>query len=344
MSYSLEEDPYQNPEETGLIVIYHPHKPEAADYAASIHKNSLWPYGPTMPLAAQHDPSANREQLEQVLQQGPADVIIAGGDGTISNSIKALLSLGHEGKIAVSAFGNANDTAKMLHSPYYQQKPLEALLHGYDVYVPTIDIRANQQKLIAIAYSGVGLTAECSAFFNSPEYRNNPLGANQLLQYARKVKAIDKYLKNYDKFLRYINEGKNVLEIFMELDPLILSNDRHETSSKINDFTIINGFRMAKTRIHPNPELLTSPQALYEFTRYRENSYVNLFEQIKSFGKLAIGRHVLTPDKRLDFSLESVNDRPLILHTDGEIVTLQDKKVDMSVSLGEYRVRCVSTR
>ena len=341
MSYSVEQNPYSNPEETSLIVIYHPYKLEAAAYAESIAKNDLWQNGPVIPIAAQRDPQANKEQLEEILQQGPADIIIAGGDGTVSNNIKALLSLGHNGRIAISAFGNANDTAKMLHSHYYQQNGLEALLHGYDVNVPIIGIRANQQKLLAIAYAGAGVTEQCATFFNSSEYRNDPLGEKRLMQYVRTIKTLD---NKYEKLLRYINESKNVLQLSKNPEPIVLSDERNEKSIKISDFTIMNGSRMAKTTIHHNTDLLASPQALYEFTRYRENSYLNLFELIKSLGKLAIGRHVLNLDKRLDFSLESINGQPLALHTDGETIILPDKKVDISVNLGESWVRLVSTR
>ena len=166
--------PFDN--ETGLAIIYNPTNNEAVQHAYGLREYAeyLWPNKLKKPqiIYAESEPSveANAEMLASLERDGKWHYSIHGGDGTYHNVLLAAAEIEAKGIFVTVADGNACDLAHSLHTKFYQQDPINALVYGNTGKLRTLDITIEKPdgdsfNYQAISYAGIGLSAIAALAF-----------------------------------------------------------------------------------------------------------------------------------------------------------------------------------
>lgn len=121
----------------------------------------------------------NVASLMQLISDGDL-VLIAGGDGTATMAINAVLNSGKDATVAVLGYGNFDDIANMLgtrhmaaeESKHYIEQMIAAFLQGQNQELYPLEIKVNQQHWrYAPCYMGIGLLAQATTMLEEPKVR-----------------------------------------------------------------------------------------------------------------------------------------------------------------------------
>lgn len=188
----------------------------------------------------------NAEKLAQVLLDGDL-LVSAGGDGTATMALNAAIVSKKDVTLGVLGYGNFNDFARLLKEKNYQSLvsdfengkvkklfPIEAFLDG-------------EHWRYAACYFTVGMFAESTEAFNTPEIRNKLKKGRKGLFYSisvlaswyfknRKRSFLPKDIQLNDKPMNRMKIAKSGRENIVQVAP----------SKQISDVIIVNGRSVAR--------------------------------------------------------------------------------------------------
>ncbi len=201
--------PFDN--ETGLAIIYNPTNKEAVQHAYGLREYAeyLWPNKLKKPriIYVESEPSveANAEMLASLEKDGKWHYSIHGGDGTYHNVLLAADKIIAKGIFVTVANGNACDLAHSLHTKFYQQDPINALVYGNTGKLRTLDITietpdGDSFDYQAISYAGFGLSGLAAYQLNNPDYRRKSSNLSKLERRMEETKLVWNLSKSAEAF------------------------------------------------------------------------------------------------------------------------------------------------
>ncbi|MFO7587034.1 MAG: diacylglycerol kinase family lipid kinase [Gemmatimonadota bacterium] len=85
-------------------------------------------------------PGDGRRLAREACREGVGRIVVAGGDGTVSDVASGLLEAGHAGEVGILPIGTGNDLARSLGIPPGLRASLELLRHGRAAPVDAIGL------------------------------------------------------------------------------------------------------------------------------------------------------------------------------------------------------------
>ena len=155
----------------------------------------------------------NAANLARLVGDGDL-VLIAGGDGTATMAINAVLDSGKDATVAVLGYGNFDDIANMLGMRHataaegarYLERAIEAFLQGQTQQLYPLEVKVNQQHWrYAPCYTSMGLLAQATTMLEETKIRQQAnTGKRGAFYFWRK--AVLWYLRHHRK--NYLPAGK----------------------------------------------------------------------------------------------------------------------------------------
>lgn len=245
------------------------------------------------------DSEAAREQLARVVHEH--DIIgVAGGDGTVSQTMRVVYELELNNPVLAMGGGNANDIARSLHSsaalrdPVYLLKTASTLSTIQPLRItaerPALEDEAAKEQRLAFAYFGLGITALSAVLLNEPTHRQS---------FLHKIPGG-----------RALRETMTVGKSFKEA-ALITIEEPSGKQHRVAELLVANGPRMAKFMRLPVELDDPSSRVVEVRQKYSPRTAATL-------GALALGK---ISGKELPEALKFTADAPtgsVIVQADGE--------------------------
>ena len=168
-----------------------------------------------------HPSTSSQDVFDQiVLRQNEIDcVVVAGGDGTISQAVNAIMHTGKKIKLGILPFGTVNDVAHSLKIPRNTNKALGIILKGQTFLHDVIKINDRY----GIYVFGCGVFTETS--YNTSQKAKKSFG-----RVAYGLHALKKLKETKNNHLSCVFDGEKFCQLSCFL---LLSNSRYVAGQKI---------------------------------------------------------------------------------------------------------------
>lgn len=254
-------------------------------------------------------------------------VLIASGDGSVSNVVQGAIHLKKRNAVMTAGGGDADDIHKGLNAPHYRNDLWGILSRGQVGQLRPVDVMltspdGEQRKLQPLAYFSLGFTGIASLRIDDRAYR------------ARN-KELAK--KNFSQARRMIHASPVILKALSDSQDFIIHDEKDKSSRAIGEFVFANGPRMAKIARFPL-DLITDGAVQLELPK------ANLTQVARGLGRAAYGKtRSLQDGQENGFVFEPFQvgqeERVFIVEGRGNIIAQADGEPHVLESGTEVRIR-----
>lgn len=234
-----------------LIIVYNPRSSKYAQVEKEVLEpaRKLGGYSVGKFEVKQVPVDENAARLAKILREGDL-VIVAGGDGSATVGVNALMACDFNVTLGVIGYGNFNDMARMLGRKSFNEIitdfesgetqrlfPLEAVIDG-------------KHFRYAACYFTVGMFAESTEVFDKPEVRGKLMKGGGS---AKKKKGLVFSVLTLAKWY-FKNRRKEFLPSDVQLNDIPMNRKKTQKNGKVNEFSgkqvsdvlFVNGKTVAK--------------------------------------------------------------------------------------------------
>lgn len=212
-----------------LILVYNPQASNIAEVEDEVlaEVRSLRGYLVGKYKVQKESFAENVVELAQMIGDGDL-VVAAGGDGTASLAVNAVMRSGKEASFAALGYGNFNDMARM-----FGEENLLEIVRKFEAdemsVVHPLEVKVNGEVWrYAVCYTTVGLLAEATTLMNEPRVREKLDAKGRRSVMFSWWEAVKWYLKNHRR--KFLAAGKL---------------NGKEFTGKMTDYLAVNGPRLA---------------------------------------------------------------------------------------------------
>lgn len=244
------------------------------------------------------------------------DLILAcGGDGTVHEVAKGLVSAGSRTPMGVLGMGSGNDFARALQMPVAWKEALTEIAGGKIIDVDTGQVRwsENGEAHEGFFINALGIGFDAHSAVIAPKYKGYPLGMGYTLAILQALRT-------------WVSGGATIRE--NDRSGRVLFSGRLMFATVGNAFDSGGGYTV-------NPGALVTDGALDPCIV----EHISTFRSIMLMPKVRSGRHVEN-DEVVYERVKGVHvdtDRGLPVHADGEILSLQARDLQVSVAPSTLR-------
>lgn len=255
-------------------------------------------------------------EIAQTMAAEDTILLAGGGDGTVNEVARGILSSGSAGTMAVLPLGSGNDFARMIGMSEDMRTAVEQLRCAVERQVDVGQVSWEEERSKGSAHfvNALGIGFDGYAASLAPRFKGYPLGLGYLT-------AILVALKNWKSV------GVNVVDLSRE--------DEIRYSGGLMFVTVGNA-RDSAGGYSLNPKASIVDGML-------DVCLVEAIGKLRALRMLPLARtgdHLKLPEVHYWHSagIRVSSERPLPVHADGEIQTLQAISLDISVAPGALRV------
>lgn len=250
--------------------------------------------------------------------EGPsADLILAcGGDGTVHEVAKGLVTASCDTPMGVLGMGSGNDFARALQMPIAWKEALRAIGDGKVIHVDTGHVEWREEGALHSGYfiNALGIGFDAHSAVIAPRYKGYPFGMGYTLSILQALRT-------------WVSGGATIRED--DRNGRVLFSGRLMFACVGNAFDSGGGYTV-------NPGALISDGSLDPCIV----EHISTLRSIMLLPKVRSGKHVNMDEVVYERvrGLHVDTDRGLPVHADGEILSLQARDLQIQVRPGSLRV------
>ncbi|MBR0415826.1 hypothetical protein IJI64_01490 [Candidatus Saccharibacteria bacterium] len=241
----------------------------------------------------------NAKLLAKILADGDL-LIVAGGDGTATVGINAMMQTKAKATLGVLGYGNFNDFARMVKSKNLQQIVSDFEKNKVQKLYPMEAVLDGKVWRYAACYFTIGMFAESTEVFDAPKTRKSLRRGKKSLFYSIRTLACWYFSNKKKEFL-----GKDIRMdgVAMNRRKMSRNGRMNEVRGKqVSDVMFVNGETVA--RLMRGGDYWKNPEEIFvSFGRLKSFWRLVIF-MIKSMLRLMPG-HVAKSEVRINFPCSS---------------------------------------